>query len=799
MPPRTDAERRVAAVFAEVLGLDEVGAFDDFFTLGGHSLLAVKAIARLGAIPVRELFDHPTVAEFAECLPDDAHAAPEAAPMTARPPGTPPPLSRAQERLWFLQRLDPDDASYNMVNVVRLRGPLDATAFAAALGDLVARHETLRTRYPEVDGVPTALVEQRPPRLDHLGLTGGETEARLRVAERTNAPFDLTAAPPIHVTLMRLADDDHVLCLVLHHIAGDGWSFNILREDLGALYAARRDGHAPALAPVPLQFGDVAFHAFGDDGDDSGSRDYWRAQLADPTVLELPTDSARPAVSAHRGAFHGFELPADVAQDLEQLASACRTTLFTVLLAVYQVFLVKHTGQSDILIGSVFAGRDRVEFERVVGYFTTTLVLRGDVSADPSFVDFVGETRDTVLAAMTHQRIPFEDLLADLRLTRDQSRTPVFQTMFILHSQNERDADNRLADLDLEFFDSGYGQAKVDLTLEAWQGDAGLTLVLGYDADLFDAATIGSGATASHFCAPKPCAIRAGSSRSCRCSRRRPAAARGRGVCRRHASARRHNRTRAALGGRLDRRLSRRGRRELRRRGPHVRRTGPPCRRARRAPAPPRRRARERRRGLPAPLARRDRDAARDLARRRRLPATGARPAGRPARLGAGRQPRGTRRTNSGVAATWPDGMPLVRTATWRSTRRIDCRARSPHPSGRLRHLHLRLDRPAEGRRRRAPRARRPDRVDAARVRAAPGDRIVQFASLRSTPSAEEIFTALSTGAASCCCRTAPLTPARGLRAPDGQDVTSWTCRPPTGTSSSTRSTRSPGRAGCGS
>ncbi|GII31096.1 non-ribosomal peptide synthetase [Planotetraspora mira] len=483
-PPRTWAERRVAAVFAEVLGVEEVGVEDDFFALGGHSLLAAKVVARMDAVPIRELFDHPTVAGFAARLADGVGPA----PLHRRPEGAVVPLSRAQERLWFLQRLDPGDASYNMYNVWRLRGALDAEALQGALRDLAARHETLRTGYPEADGRPvTAVSPEAGPDIEHLTVASAAEAGRL-VAERTNAPFDLAAGPPFRVSLLRLAEDDHVVCLVLHHIAGDGWSLNILREELDLLYTARRDGVAAGLAEPPIQYGDVVHGLSGQD--DGPEIAYWRERLADPPTLDLPTDRPRPAVPAHRGAFHGMRLAAEPVAALEQVAGEHRSTLFMVLLAAYQVLLAGHTGKHDLLVGSTFAGRDRVELERMVGYFANTLVLRGDLSGDPSFDALLARTRDTVLGAMAHQRLPFEELAAETGREHGPHLDAMFRTMLILHTQDETETAGTFADLDLEFFDSGYRQAKFDLMLDAWRDGEGLTISFGYDSDLFDPGTI---------------------------------------------------------------------------------------------------------------------------------------------------------------------------------------------------------------------------------------------------------------------------------------------------------------------
>jgi amino acid adenylation domain-containing protein len=484
--PRTPAQRRVAQVLAEVLGCGPVGVDDDFFALGGHSLLAAKTVARLGGLPIGELFAHPTVGALAAVL--EQHAGEQAA-AAPRPPGGAATLSPAQQRLWFLHRLEPESAAYNMYNVWRLRGPLDPDALRAALGDLAARHEILRTRYPDDDGRPALAAEPAAAAvLEQIELPGAEDEAGRLVAERVNAPFDLTAAPPVRVSLIRLAEDDHIVCLVLHHIVGDGWSLNILREELAALYAARRHGTAAALAEPLVQYAGIEPEYWNRDRD--AALEYWRGQLAEPTVLDLPTDRPRPQQSAHRGGIHPFRFPDEATRNLEALGRRHGATLFMVLLAAYQVLLSRHTGQADILVGTPAAGRDRVEFESVVGYFTRTLVLRGEVGADLPFDALLGRTRRTVLDALDHQDVPFEDVLAALGVERDPARTPLFQTMAILHSQDEDGAGDTFADLGFEFFDAGYRQAKFDLMLEAWRDGEGLALVLDYDAELFDPSTV---------------------------------------------------------------------------------------------------------------------------------------------------------------------------------------------------------------------------------------------------------------------------------------------------------------------
>ncbi|GAA3419643.1 hypothetical protein GCM10018952_59950 [Streptosporangium vulgare] len=484
--PRTPGERMVAQVFAEVLGTAEVGAYDDFFALGGHSLLATMVTSRLAAlsgteVPVREVFTRPTVAGLAELIATASGERNDG--PRPRPEGTVPPLSFGQERLWFLNRLDPDDASYNMCLVRRLRGPLDREALAGALAGTVARHESLRTRFPEADGVPVVVVDPPGPVTVEEADAAGEAGALELVAALTNAPFELGARPPLRVTLIRIAEDDHVLCVVLHHILGDGWSLNLIFDEVSRLYSG-----ATALPPVPLQFGDVALWQRGRDlGDLLG---YWRDRLADPTPLDLPVDRPRTAGAARRGDVVNVRLDAAEAAALAGLGREHGATMFMVLLAAYQVLLSRHTGHDDILVGTATAGRDRVQLEPVVGYLSDTLVMRGDLSADPTFADLLRETQIGVLDAFSHQGVPFEELVTALRVERDLTRTPLFQTMLILHTQDFAQSRDAFAGLTTTGFEHGMRQAKLELMLEAWHNEHELALSFVYDTELFDRATI---------------------------------------------------------------------------------------------------------------------------------------------------------------------------------------------------------------------------------------------------------------------------------------------------------------------
>lgn len=388
-------------------------------------------------------------------------------------------ISAAQERLWFLHRMDPDDASYNMYIVWRLRGPLVVESLDAAIATAVARHEVLRTRYQAAeDGTPRPVVDPASAfvlvRCDVSSSSDAEGAARALVASQTNAPFDLAADLPLRGLLIRLATADHVLCLVLHHIAGDGWSLNLLAEQVRRLYLGER-------LPAPsLQFGDVAAALR-----ERGQPDYWPDRLAGAPPVELPRDR-RPAPGDDRddlsaGAFHVVRLPPETVARLTAAAARNRCTLYMALVAIYQTLLAVHSGQSDVVVGGVLAGRDRPEWEPVVGYLAATVVLRGDLSGDPTVADLLVATRRTLLGAMEHPDVPFEEL-----------PDRMLQTLVVLHSQDVGGLgrSDDFGGLRIEDFPAGFARAKFDLMLEAAPDEGGLRLVLGYRTAMFEPSTI---------------------------------------------------------------------------------------------------------------------------------------------------------------------------------------------------------------------------------------------------------------------------------------------------------------------
>jgi amino acid adenylation domain-containing protein len=507
-----DLADEVRRICREVLELDdsaEIGVGDDLFDLGAHSLTITQITARIRErvgvdISLDQVFDDPTIGGIATEIVRLRAAAPapgesdrEEAELRPRPAGVNPPLSIGQERLWFMQQLHPEDSSFNSYIVVRLRGPLRVGALRAAVADLVARHESLRTSFRDVDGKPVTVIQ--PPgtfameQIDLTGAADAEERARQLAASRTNAPFDLAAAPPLRMCLITLGRDNHVLCMVLHHIITDGWSDNVMLDDLYACYEARAANREPDLPPLPVQYGDIALwqreRYSGRAAEESLA--YWRRRLANPRWLELPIDDG-PGQEGPEGAFHWFQIPEEVTGSLERLAQQHGASLFMMLVAAYQVLLARHSGQTDVMISTTWSSRDRVEMEPVIGYLTDPMLLRGDLSGDPAFADLLDATRRTALEAHAYRIVPFERLLSDLGVPRElRYRNPLLSTMLILHSQaGDGLPPERFGELSVELFEDGYQQAQFTLGLQVWRNDHGLRMVFSYDVNRFQAATI---------------------------------------------------------------------------------------------------------------------------------------------------------------------------------------------------------------------------------------------------------------------------------------------------------------------
>ncbi|WP_329617718.1 amino acid adenylation domain-containing protein [Streptomyces brevispora] len=499
----TVPEDLLAGVFADVLQRHRVGPHDSFFELGGHSLLAMRVVSRvravLGAeIAVRTLFEHPTAAGLARVLDKQGRARPPVLPAPQRP--DPLPLSFAQQRLWFLNRLEGPDSAYNIPLVLELEGALDTEALRAALRDVVERHEALRTLFPERDGVPHQLVlpaAEATPRLPVVSTAPADLEEAVLAAVRE--PFDVVTDPPLRALLLRSAPGHHVLVLVLHHIASDGWSLAPLARHLGEAYAARLTGRerGPAVG-TPLQYADYTLWQQAALGDGVAPQsvlrrqlDHWHTALAGlPGLIELPLDRPRPVTTDPRGAVHTFGVPPALCDRLRRLAGESGSSLFMVLQAAVATLLHRHGAGEDIPLGSPVAGRTDEALEDLVGFFVNTLVLRTDLSGDPTFAEVIRRVREFDLAAYANQDVPFERLVESVNPVRARNHHPLFQTMLVL--QNQETARPDLPGLTVESRLVHNGLSKFDLTFafEEEPGEGGLTAGIEYATALFDRSTV---------------------------------------------------------------------------------------------------------------------------------------------------------------------------------------------------------------------------------------------------------------------------------------------------------------------
>ncbi len=502
--PATAVEEVLAGIWAAVLGIDRVGVRDDFFELGGHSLLATQVVSRvrqaLGVeVPLRAVFEAPTVAELAprvEALRADG--GPAADPIVRVPREEAPPLSFAQQRLWVVDRIEPGSPAYNMPSALRLRGALDAAALRASIGELARRHEALRTTLQERGGAPVQVVHPHAPAaLPVVDLARLPAGARAPEAERLAdaealRPFDLARGPLLRSALLRLDEDDHVLLFTLHHVAGDGWSMQVLVREVSALYGAFSRGDSSPLPELPVQYADFAVWQRGWLSGPvlEAHLSYWKTRLADaPPLLEIPTDHPRGAGRGARAGTHAFALPAGLSRGLRERARQEGATLFMTLLAGWQALLARYSGQDDVVVGSPIAGRTRAETEGLIGFFANMLPLRADLSGDPTWRELLGRVRETALGAYAHQELSFERLVEELAVERSLTHTPVFQATFALNRPGEEEAPS-LGGLALEPFGGGARVAKFDLGLVAEDGEAALAATLDYRVALFEAATI---------------------------------------------------------------------------------------------------------------------------------------------------------------------------------------------------------------------------------------------------------------------------------------------------------------------
>lgn len=504
MAPRNEMEAAVASIFSGVLGIEKVGPDEDFFLLGGHSLLATLVISRVRRllkvdVPLRSLFEAHTVAGLVEKIRIAAggYAAVEE-PIRPTSRETAPPLSFAQQRLWFLDQFRPGGDNFNILAPVSISGPLDFCALQRSLDEIVRRHEVLRTLFVTEEGEAALRIspaETVPlPVLDLSVLPAAEqqTDLRLFLNELARRPFDLAGGPLFRTELVRLGPQEHVLALNMHHIVSDDWSLNVLLRELGQFYQADLNKQHSPLPELPIQYADFAAWQRRWLIGEVLERQlrYWRKQLAGlPRMIELPLDHPRPAVQSIRGSRISLQLPVELTESLKSLSQSKNVTLFMSLLAVFQLLLLRYTGTRDLAIGTPIATRNRVEIEGLIGFFINTLVLRANLSGDPTFSELLTRVREIALEAYAHQDLPFEKLVEDLRPERNLSHSPLFQVMFGF--QNAPMAELACAGLRLTPLDVETHAVKYDLRMAVEEvNSGGLLLHMDYSTDLFHPATV---------------------------------------------------------------------------------------------------------------------------------------------------------------------------------------------------------------------------------------------------------------------------------------------------------------------
>ncbi|MFY9622653.1 MAG: amino acid adenylation domain-containing protein [Pyrinomonadaceae bacterium] len=503
--PRNKTEEAVAAIWAEVLGLNQVGVHSDFFEIGGHSLRATQVISRLlktfgVELPLRSMFESPTIAGLTEKIElagrDGLSLQVPTITAVSREQNR-FSLSFAQQRLWFIHQLELDRAAYNVPMAVRLTGHLDIPAFERTLTEIVRRHEVLRTNFVEVDGRPVQVINPALqlvlPIVDltHLHSDKREAEAKRMINAEAEQAFDLESGPLLRASLLRINEHEHLAVMTMHHLVIDGWSLGVLIHEVATLYAAYSQGRPSSLPELSIQYVDYAvWQQQWLQGEAlSIQLSYWSQQLAGAAVLELPTDHPRPTLQAFRAAQLPFVLSQQLTDSLKALTQREGVTLFMTLLAAFQTLLHRYTGQEDILVGAPIAGRTRAETEDLIGLFINTLVLRSDLSANPSFRELLQRVRETTLQAHAHQDVPFEKVVESLQLARDLSRQPLFQVMMVYQNPPASSLDLGGLTLSPEDFETR-AVVRSDLDLYLWERPEGIKGNFMYDADLFDAATI---------------------------------------------------------------------------------------------------------------------------------------------------------------------------------------------------------------------------------------------------------------------------------------------------------------------
>jgi amino acid adenylation domain-containing protein len=504
--PRNPTEEVIAGIFTKILNVDKVGALHNFFLLGGHSLLATQLVSRIKnnfktEIPLRIVFETPTVAGLAQAvdIAKISKAGLEAPPITAVPRNQELPLSFAQQRLWFLDRLEPNSPFYNIPEAYRIKGPLKISILETSLNEIIRRQESLRTTFLTIDGQPIQKIESELHiKLDITDLSSLPKEKRenkiLSIArDRSLQPIPLDSPPLFRIELLKITPNEHVVILIIHHIISDNWSTQVMMSEMAVIYNAFLRNEPSPLPKLPIQYADFAHwqRNWLQGCVLEEHLNYWKNQLSGaPPVLKLPTDRPRPAKQTFNGSYKTTTVSKQVSDGIKTLSKQEGVTLFMTLIAAFQTLLYRYSGQDDVSVGTPIANRNRAETEGLIGFFVNTLVLRSNLSGNPTFRDLLNQVRETALDAYAHQDLPFEKIVDILQPERTMSHSPLFQVMFTLQSGQAIDIQYKHSQLILSPIEAHSNTSKFDLTLFMTEDDNYLGGALEYNTDLFDDTTI---------------------------------------------------------------------------------------------------------------------------------------------------------------------------------------------------------------------------------------------------------------------------------------------------------------------
>lgn len=498
--PRTPTEEILVNIWSQVLKIETIGVHDNFFELGGHSLIATQVISRIRQtlnreIPLRLLFASPTIAQLSSQISTTDNLAVTA--IEPRKQQENLPLSFAQQRLWFLDQLEPNSNAYNIPYRLQIQGSLNISILEKSISEIIQRHEILHTNFISIDGQPKQVITAKNtfslPLVDLQSLPEDQQKLEVEIIakQESEKPFNLAENSLFRIKILRLNAASHILLINIHHIIFDGWSFGVLFDELKVIYTAYYEGVNSPLPQLPIQYADFTlWQRQWLSGEVLESQlNYWKRQLAgDLPILELPTDRPRPRVQTYIGATQSFILSPELTANIKSLCQQEGVTLFMALLTTFKVLLCRYSGQEDVIVGTPIAGRNRREIEGLMGFFVNTLALRTDLTNNPSFRELLGQVRQVCLEAYTHQDVPFEQLVEVLQPERDLSHTPIFQVMFVL--QNAPMGELELPNLNLTVLEPPKQTAKFDLTLLMEEKNGQLIGAWEYNTDLFDGATI---------------------------------------------------------------------------------------------------------------------------------------------------------------------------------------------------------------------------------------------------------------------------------------------------------------------